>query len=165
MSDEDEFIIFKKDIKDDITTYVEYEIYNSANLEHLNLDVCNDTQISINVPVNLNNYTEFLYEQLYFLGYNLFDGNDSFYNNICATFTTKDNTDILLSDRKENIYKNNGNITLCQEGCYFNLYNIDYKQAKCSCNVLQNNTIDSKAINSSDRFDKKNILEKAFIVL
>ena len=165
MSEEDEFIILKKDIKNDTTTYVEYEIYNSANLKHLNLDVCNDTQISINVPVNLNNYTEFLYEQLYLSGYNLFDGNDSFYNDICATYTTEDNTDILLSDRKKNIYKNNGNITLCQEGCHFNLYSIDKKQSKCSCNVQQNNTIDSKATNSSDKLDKKNFGESFYSTL
>ena len=32
MTNEDEFIIYKKDIKNGLTTYVEYEIYNSKNL-------------------------------------------------------------------------------------------------------------------------------------
>ena len=47
LADEDDLIIFKKDIKDSLTTYVEYEIYNPYNLELLNLYICNYTQISI----------------------------------------------------------------------------------------------------------------------
>ena len=76
MLDEDEFIIFKRDIKNEFTTYVEYEIYNSRTLELLNLDICSDNQININIPVNLKQETELLYNKLNELGYNIFDEND-----------------------------------------------------------------------------------------
>ena len=155
MSDEDEFIIIKKDLKNGITTYVEYEIYNSKNLHPLSLDICNDTQISINVPVNISDETESLYEKLNKLGYNLFDENDSFYNDICTPYTTEDNSDILLSDRKVDIFKNNGNLTLCQTGCQLNLYNLASKTVKCFCSVKKNNTIESESTDLSNKFDKK----------
>ena len=58
MKDEDEFIIIKKEIRNNFTTYVEYEIYNSRNLEHLNLDICNENQIIIDIPVYLEKETE-----------------------------------------------------------------------------------------------------------
>jgi len=31
MTDEDEFIILKRDIRTELTVYVEYELYNSSN--------------------------------------------------------------------------------------------------------------------------------------
>ena len=37
----------------------------------------------------------------------MFDINDRFYQDICSPYTTKDNTDIILSDRINYIYNNN----------------------------------------------------------
>ena len=42
-----------------------------------------------------------LYNELKDLGYNLFDSNDKFYNDICIPYTSPNGTDILLSDRKK----------------------------------------------------------------
>ena len=165
MNKEDEFIIYKKDIKNGLTTYVEYEIYNSQNLDHLDLDICNDTQISINVPVNLNEKTELLYDKMSKLGYNLFDANDSFYNDICTTYQSESGTDMLLSDRKKDIYKNNGNKTLCQAGCELQSYNLDNKKAKCSCSVQKSKNIDAKNIETSDKFYQKDIAAHFFDTL
>ena len=50
-------------------------------------------------------------------GYDLFNLNDSFYNDICSTYTTQDGTDLTLLDRKKIIYDKNTNISMCQEGC------------------------------------------------
>ena len=106
MTAEDEFIIYKKDIKDGLTTYVEYEIYDKV-LKLVNLDICKDTQITIDIPVNLVEETQLLYDKMNQLGYNLFDSSDSFYHDICATFTSESGTDMLLSDRKQDIFKKN----------------------------------------------------------
>ena len=38
------------------------------------------------------------------IGYNLFDANDV-YNDICAAYTTENVTDILLYDRRMDIYQ------------------------------------------------------------
>ena len=68
-------------------------------------------------------------------GYNLFDQNDSFYNDICAAFTTENNTDILLYDRRMDIYEKTVNISLCQEGCIFLSYNSKTKKKECDCPI------------------------------
>ena len=165
MTDEDEFIIIKKDIKDGLTTYVEYEIYNSKNLVLLSLDICNDTQISIDIPVNLKEETQSLYDKMSQLGYNLFDSNDSFYNDICATYTSESGTDILLSDRKEDIFKNNGDLTLCQSGCQLESYDVETKKAKCTCKVQETKEIDAKNTDTSKKFDKQEFADNFFATL
>ena len=50
-------------------------------------------------------------------GYDLFNLNDSFYNDICSTYTTEDGTDHSLLYRKNIIYNNNANISMYQQGC------------------------------------------------
>ena len=166
MENEDEFIVYKKDIKDGLTTYVEYEIYNSKTLEGpLNLDICNDTQITINIPVNLREDTHLLYDKMSQLGYNLFDAKDSFYNDICATYTSESGTDMLLSDRKEDIFKNNGNLTLCQSKCQLKSYNIKTKKAECSCSIQETIQIDAKKTDTSDKFDKQDFADGFFSTL
>ena len=159
MTDEDEIIIIKRDIRNEHTMYVEYELYNSRNLESLNLDICNSNDINIYVPVNLEEETESLYNSLYQYGYNLFNPNDSFYNDICTPYTNVNGTDILLEDRKEDIYIKNGNITLCQTGCEFASYNLENKKAKCQCSIQQYNAINHTSINISEKFDEKIIFD------
>ena len=66
-------------------------------------------------------------------GYNIFDQNDSFYNDICTKYTTENGTDITLSDRRTDIYDLVSNISLCQKGCNFEYYNSITKKAKCNC--------------------------------
>ena len=140
IKDEDSLIIliiFKTDIKneDKITTYVHYEIYSPYKLEKLNLSYCEDSDIIINIPVNLDADIISLYNRLSQSGYNLFDANDDFYNDICTPYTTENGTDIILLDRKNKIYYNYGNITLCQSGCELKMYNSTNNKVSCSCSI------------------------------
>ena len=129
---EESLIICKTDVKieDYSSKYVAYEVFDPLTLEKLDLSVCNDVKISINVPVTLNNEVEILYKSASDFGYNAFDENDSFYNDICTKYTTPNGTDILLSDRQEDIYttvqSNNG--SLCQTGCALQSYIILIKK-------------------------------------
>ena len=135
IDDDDSLIIIKVDTKsEDLTqTYVQYQIYNPKDLSPLNLSICEGIQININTPVVLDNLTSYLYDKLKELGYNLFNKNDTFYSDICTTYTTENGTDIILSDRKSIIYSNNGNKTLCQNGCELESYNSTSKKASCKC--------------------------------
>ena len=137
ISKEDSLIILKTDIKNDelSAVYVQYEIYNPYNLEKLNLSYCFDVKVEVNVPVFLDNYTISLYDSLSKNGYNLFDSGSEFYNDICSIYTTINGTDIILEDRKKDIFVKSGNVSLCQTGCDFELLNITNKKAKCNCNV------------------------------
>jgi hypothetical protein len=95
----------------------------------------------LDTPVYLNDSISSLYDSLKESGYNLFNINDDFYNDICSTYTTENKTDISLTDRKNIIYENNGKIALCQNGCELDYYNSTNKKAKCNCNPQTKTTV------------------------
>ena len=160
---EESLIIYKKDIKteDLSSTYVEFEVYEPTNLKKLNLSVCFDTQIIINVPVILNNNVESLYNSLSESGYNLFNKSDSFYNDICSTYTSQNGTDILLIDRKKDIYAVTQSQNMCQTGCELKLYNSTTQKAKCDCDIKLE-ALDDNNLNIEDLFPKKDEIAKDF---
>lgn len=151
ISEEEPLVIFKSDIKsaDFITTNTQYEIYKLNTQKNLNLSICNNTLIDIYSPVNLDPTTESLYDSLNNSGYNLFDANDSFYNDICTPYTTENGTDVIIEDRQNTIYNENGNMELCQEECSFDSYDSSVKKAKCQCEVQdkKNSTINYSNVN------------------
>ena len=102
----DSLIMMKFDIKpeNETSTYVQYEIFEPLSSIFLDLKECSKNKISIDVPIELDPEIEGLYQWLMESGYNLFDSNDTFYNDICSTFTTQNGTDILLYDRRKDIY-------------------------------------------------------------
>ena len=146
---DESLIIYKIDVKTpDLTqTYVQYEIYNPKNFTLLDLSICNDLKITVNTPVILDNITSTLYDSLKESGYDLFNQNDSFYNDICSTYTTENDTDITLNDRKQIIYNNYANISLCQSGCQLDSYNSTSKKANCQCSPQMNETDENLNIN------------------
>ena len=158
LKDDDELIIFKIDIKNiDLSlTYVQYEIYNPYTLELIPLDICENTPIIIKSPVNLEDELETIYVNMNNSGYNLFNLNDSFYNDICSTYTTQNGTDISMADRKNQIFDNYKNISLCQTGCNFSNYDYENKKAECQCSVQKEETnIDPEKV----EFDNLAIIE------
>ena len=130
-------IIFKTDIiiTEMSTTYVLYEVYNPLTLEKLNLTVCINDEISINIPAELNSNIKKLYNSLNESGYNLFNESDSFYDDVCTTYTSLNETDILLSDRKKDIYTEGQNQQICQKGCKISYYDSKNHKARCDCSV------------------------------
>ena len=158
ISENEPLVIYKIDIKNDdlSSTYVQYEVYNPINNKQLELKYCDGVKIVINVPVNLDEETISLYESLSKEGYNLFDCNDNFYNDICSTYTSENGTDMTLEDRKNEMFYANSDITLCQSGCAFQSYNITTKKSQCSCDAQKEETkTDITTIN----FDKDKIAE------
>ena len=142
---DESLIIYKSDIKSEnsLTTFVQYEIYHPNTLEPLDINECSQEQISISVPVNLNEETLNLYDSLSNSGYNLFDKNDSFYNDICATYTTQNGTDMSLSDRQNAIEETGGSLNLCQVGCQIKSYNSENMKIICDCEVKSTSIISS----------------------
>ena len=154
ISDADSLLIIKTDIKDEelSATYVQYEIYHPITKEKLDLNYCKDINIVIHVSVNLDDNTVALYDSLSESGYNLFDSEDDFYNDICSTYTSQNGTDMTLTDRKIEIYSVIENISICQERCEFESYNKTTKKAKCNCEIQKNDTeTDISKINFSSK--------------
>ena len=111
----DDLFIFEIDFKtkDLSSTYIYYEVYDSS-LQILVLDVCKDVKIKLHPPVILDESLINLIEKTSAFGYNIFNESDPFYNDICTKFTTENDTDILLSDRKKDIFTQTLNKSICQ---------------------------------------------------
>ena len=149
LTEEDDLIILKTDIKSEKykSTYVQYEIY-TPNKTKVDLKVCQNTSIYMNIPIQLSQEIESLYISLNKSGYNLFNSKDSFYNDICSPYTSEDGIDIPILDRQREIYNNMKDYSICQNNCIFLYYNSTIKKSKCDCKVQIEETItDSKLIN------------------
>ena len=122
ISENDPLIILKLDnvISDINIPIVEYEVYDPINKRALSLDICNDTTINIESPVNINEDEIFKH-----------DPNSDFYNDRCFPYTSDRGTDIIIEDRKKEY--NNKNLALCEKDCDFKDYDKDYKKVSCEC--------------------------------
>ena len=137
---------------------IQFEVYHPITKVKLDISVCD--QIDIYVPVNLDPETLGLYLDLQNYGYDLFNPNDSFYQDICAHYTTENGTDVLLADRKKYFF--NDTETACQKGCEYSKYNLEKKQVKCECNVIPENNIEPEKEN---KFTGKMLYESFYDVL
>ena len=72
----------------------------------LNLSICSETDINIYVKLELSPETESLNDELSKLGFNMFDISNRFYTDLCTPFKTSRKTDMILSDRIDDIYNN-----------------------------------------------------------
>ena len=70
---------------------IEYEIY-SRNGTKLNLNICKNNSVQYFIPVSINDSEIFKY-----------DPGSNFYNNRCDKYTTENETDMTLYDRKKSI--------------------------------------------------------------
>ena len=140
---------------------VQYEIYESINKTKLNISICEGVDINIYFPIELNNQTQKLYEDLKQQGYDLFNINDKFYQDICTPYKSDNGTDILLSDRINDIYNKNNNLTSCQGNCEYSNYISENKLLKCNCKV-NTESIDYK---NQEKFVPKKLYESFYEVL
>ena len=160
-----ELIVYKVDVKtsDLSSTYVQMEVYNPDNMNTpLDLTICEN--IIINTPVNIGNNLEDIYNSLNDEGYNLFDSEDSFYQDICSTYTSLTGTDMILSDRKKEIYSATSDITMCQTGCSLKSYDSNTKKAKCNCDT-SSSSVSLSEIDIDTLFNKNEIKESFYDTL
>ena len=99
--------------------------------------MCENEDINVYIPIDLDEKTTKLFEDLKKYGYDLFNPNDTFYQDICSQYTTENGTDIILSDRRKYFF--NDTETACQEGCDYSEYNSETKFLKCKCSLQENN--------------------------
>ena len=113
------------------------ELYDYSGRK-LNLSVCKE---DIKVMKYLGdieeldiNSAKILSEQ----GLDVFNLNDKFFNDICHNFNSLDGKDIILTDRRKDIFQN---ATFCQNGCTYVGMNFSLMTANCICksNSLQEN--------------------------
>lgn len=126
---------------------INYELYNPYNLEKLNLSYCENIFINIYSTYNPSESSLNKIIKLKEYGYDLFDLNNSFYQDLCTPFTSDDGTDIILSDRLIDYYEN---ISLCEKNCRYKNYDLKAKKVLCDCPIKKQ--INLKIENHKDYF-------------
>ena len=159
-----DLIILKYENEEGITNgnekSVQYEIYAPNSNTKLNLSVCSDVIIDIYIPIQLSEETQKLYEDLKAQGYNLFDKNDKFYNDICTPYESENDTDVLLSDRHNDFFEPNQ--LVCQANCEYSDYLPDSQYLKCRCNVVDEKQIEVK---EPEKITAKSVVRSLYDVL
>ena len=102
---------------------IEYDVYYKQNHKFIqvNISKCNNIKIDVILPITINEEIDIL------------NSSSDYYNSICYPTRSIYGTDLILDDRrKEFIDKNK---TICQENCVFSEYDLNFKKAKCSCDI------------------------------
>ena len=124
ISTNETLLIFKIDIFQNCSDnpIIEYEIYNPKTMEKLDLIFCNDTKIQINIPAKIDEKKEFKYNPA-----------SAYYSDICFPYTTEDETDINLNDRKIEFFVKN--LSTCEPICDYEGYDSNLEKVACECYV------------------------------
>ena len=113
---------------------VEYKIYNESR-DSIDLSVCND-DINIQIEYEIKNKESFDLEKILKFqkkGINILDINDAFFRDICFPYFDEDtDSDMILADRVSDIFLN---VSLCESGCKYRLFDLDKMKANCDCQV------------------------------
>ena len=133
INESESLIIIKRELKSNKASEkgVKYDVYEPYNKTKLNLSYCNETSIKLYVPIVLSEETRQMYEEAKKSGYNIFDRNDPFYNDICTPYDSSSGTDMLLTDRMDYIFNNDD--TQCQSNCKLSMYNLESQYLECDC--------------------------------
>jgi hypothetical protein len=144
---------------------IEYELFHPTERYSLILDYCNNTKISISIPlvIDENNL-------------NVYNTTSAYYTDICYPSTSVYSTDITLEDRKKEFISKN--LSLCESNCIYKGYNTFDKKVECECeaknkfiNQIDQSDMDSQLSDFSnerritDYFLQSFIIEKANILL
>ena len=163
IKEEDSLIIYKLEKVGTIASQknIQYEVYNPDNLQKLDLSICENEKINIYIPITLSEDTLELHKDLLSYGYDLFNPNDSFYQDVCTEYTSANGTDVLLSDRRAYFF--NDTETACQKGCTYSEYSAETKHLKCECDAKEE-TIEPEP-EKSGKFDGSIIFTSFYDVL
>ena len=160
IKEEDEILIGKFEYirNNKLTNQIEYILFNPDTNEKIDLSICSNLNIKINYSINVNisdNNRDGEYDinldlarnisEIY--GIDLFNLNDSFYNEICTNFTSEKGTDVTLNDRRTYYYKN---ISFCEEHCTY--LNVDFNNYRVECACPVKLDIDEE-INDNEEID------------
>ena len=143
INDEETLIILKVEYYEEglLIPIIEYEVFHPTTKISLNLNFCNQTELSIYVNANINENN-----------LNIYNTSSEYYTDMCSPSTSKYSTDINLEDRKKEYINNN--LSICQENCLFREYEIISKKVYCECKAKTNFTFISEV-----GFDKNELIK------
>ena len=151
LPEEEDLIIIKADIMKELNLSallpefpdVEYQMFSTSLGAFLPLSYCQqeNAEVTLTNPINSNPFTSYNLLEMFQSktskplanGYDVFDANSPFYNDICTPFTNENGNDVLLDARRKDYYDDN--VKLCGNDCIFVGYNTGSKTYTCKCNV------------------------------
>ena len=115
---------------DSPTPTVIYQVFD-IRANELDLSVCdNQGGIEVSYPiVNATNVNITLGQQMKEEGFDVFNREDQFFNDICVPYSV-DNADVSLKDRVNDFYQN---VSFCDDGCVYEGVDYDTNRVKCKC--------------------------------
>ncbi len=120
---------------------VEYQVYDD-NKTLLDLSICKDIDIEISYAMKDNSLDMNSISEFKDKGIDIFNIDDSFFNDICHPYSDSNN-DIVLEDRIKDIYQN---YSLCDDGCTYNGLDLINKTISCDCKVKTNISINESSL-------------------
>ena len=121
-----------------LSNQVEYQLFSTSIGAFLPLSPCKEqgSKVTVTNPFNSSNLFgsyQFKTASVADNGYNAFDTNSPFYNDICTPFTNENGNDVLIDERRTDYF--NENYNLCEKGCKFIGYNETIKMYTCECQI------------------------------
>ena len=111
-----------------------YQAYNIEKEQIIDLNVCNN--IDINIEMDFPESIDYkLLKEFYNKGIVLYNGSDDFFNDICFPFYDTNNNDVLINDRRNDYFLN---YSFCDENCEIKL-NFENNKINCKCQMVNNN--------------------------
>jgi len=139
---------------------VKYECFDPYNKTRLNLSICSGININIFVKLELSDETKSVAETLKALGYDMFDINDDFYQDVCTPYKSNVDSDMLLTDRIDYIYYNDD--AQCPDNCEFFSYFLGSLYINCSCSTEEKDESETEKI---DKLNAETFFESFYYVL
>ena len=139
-------IELKNENSQSLINQVEYEAYDE-NKTLLNLSLCKGIDIEVVYFIKNNTLTDFnKASDFQKYGIDVFNINDSFFNDICKPSPDNED-DLILEDRVKDIYKN---YTLCEDGCIYKRIDLENMAIYCECKVKDNITMEILPVSFDD---------------
>ena len=125
------------------------EIYDYSGRK-LNLSVCKE---DITIMKYIGDLTKELdintAKDMAKSGVDVFNASDEFFNNLCHEYENNNGLDIIIDDRRKDIYKN---VSFCDNGCKYKGMDYDLMIANCICDtsIIQNNNENNTTKNNNE---------------
>jgi hypothetical protein len=122
---------------------IEYQAYDD-NKRPLNLSICEDEDVIVTHSIKSSSLFDKVSALLFKdLGIDIFNINDSFFTDVCHSYSDSEN-DMTLKDRIKKIFQN---FSLCEEGCSYDEIDLGNMTVNCNCKVKSSLNIDNIVVN------------------
>ena len=145
LPEEEDLMVLKSDILDtlNMTEYfsikTDYQLFSTSLGAFLPLSSCKEVGVIVEVSNPFTGIDQLISEfqsktaSVVSNGYDVFDTNSPFYNDVCTPYTNEHGNDVLLDARRKDYH--NENINICEKGCTFIGYNTKTMIYTCRCNT------------------------------